>query len=343
MLRFDIHGIIVDVYNESKKLRNYLGEQLDYFLSEIDEESDIRIDFVSHLATPSKLKSIGNLASFGNNKFFIRLHTSRVLLPLHNMGRKIDIKSEVSVPLNKILESIIEPAVYFRLLTKNFVFIHSLAVFFNKTGIIFPAWTHAGKTELLFEFMKKDAHFMSDDWTFVSDSGKIYAYPRPIQIHPHTFRYLSKNSAKFDTNNFVLRIKKLSWKSFISSSEQTRSISIYDAFPNALIRKECNLDIIIHLLRYRGEKILVVEEDPNVIIEKTLSITKYARLHYFLPFYALYKFAFPKKRNPIIETAEEVERKILKKAFRGKPVYSLKIPLIANSRDVCDFLIETIF
>jgi len=67
-----------------------------------------------------------------------------------------------------------------------------------------------------------------------------------------------------------------------------------------------------------------------MIVERTLAITKFARLYDFLPLYALYKFAFPKKRNPIIETAEEVERKILKQAFRGKPAYSLKIPLIAN-------------
>ncbi|MFX0195626.1 MAG: hypothetical protein ACFFCW_05835 [Candidatus Hodarchaeota archaeon] len=343
MLRFNIHGIILDVQNGSKQLRNYLRKELEFFLNEEKKEPDIRIDFISRLALPSKLKSIGNLAEYGNNKFFIRLQASRVLFPFYNIGKKMEIKSEVSIPLNRVLESIIEPAVYFKLLTKNFAFIHSSAVFFRKIGIIFPAWTYAGKTELLFEFMKKGAHFMSDDWTFVSDSGNIFAYPRPIWIYSRNFRYFTEILGKLSSKSFVPKRKKFSLRSSISSLEGAHRISFYDAFPSAPTQMKCNLSIIVHLLRYKGKGISIVREDPDVIVERIISMTKYARMSYFLPFYALYKFAFPKKRNPIIESAEEVERKILQKAFRKKPVYSLKIPIIANPSYVCDILLDTLF
>ena len=341
MLRFDIHGVIVDV---NKQQRNFLWKELEYFLSEENKAPDISIDFVPKILTTSKLKSIGNRAEFENNKFFVRFQGNRVLIPFHKIGKKIKIISEKSVPLNRVfLESIIEPAVYFKLLTKKFAFIHSSAVFFNKTGIIFPAWMHAGKTELLFEFMKKGADFMADDWTFISSSGDIYAYPRPIRIQRHTFHYFFSASGMHYSNQVDPKRTKVPWRSSKSSSKESHSVSLYDAFPNALIRNKCDLDIIVYLIRYKGKEISVAEEDLDVIIERILSITKYARLYDFLPLYNLYKFAFPKKRNPIIETAENVEKSILKKAFKRKSIYSLKIPLIANPSDVCDILLETIF
>ena len=120
MLCFNIHGVKLEINKGSKPLRKYLQRELKFFLSEKSNDPDIMIDFVSHLVTPSELKAIGNLVEFGNNQFYVRLNDSRILFPINNIGKTIKIKSEVSIPLERFLESIIEPTVYYKLLTKNF-------------------------------------------------------------------------------------------------------------------------------------------------------------------------------------------------------------------------------
>ena len=195
MLRFDIHGVNVEIHGENRKLHDFLLEQLGFFSNECFKEPDVTIELVSRLATPSKLKSIGNQVIFGNGIFYAQIEGSKILFPIQNIGRKIKIKVEMSVPLEKLIKCVIEPVFYFKLLKDDFVLIHASAVQYENTGIIFPAWTHAGKTVLLIQFLQRGADFLADDWVFVSASGKIHAYPRPI--------WISAESRVLSFNNFL--------------------------------------------------------------------------------------------------------------------------------------------
>ena len=73
MLRFDIHGVNVEIHGENRRLHDFLLEQLGFFSNNCFKKPDVTIEFVSHIATPPNLKSIGNQAIFGNSTFYAQI------------------------------------------------------------------------------------------------------------------------------------------------------------------------------------------------------------------------------------------------------------------------------
>ena len=46
--------------------------------------------------------------------------------------------------------------------------------------------------------------------------------------------------------------------------------------------------------------------------------------------YEEFRFAFPDRRNPLIEQAAERERELLRRAFSGKPTFAVEHPYPAD-------------
>jgi hypothetical protein len=62
------------------------------------------------------------------------------------------------------------------------VFVHAGAVAWNGRLILLPGSSHAGKTTLVREFLDRGAAYFSDEFAVVDFSGRIHAYPRPLNL-----------------------------------------------------------------------------------------------------------------------------------------------------------------
>jgi len=62
------------------------------------------------------------------------------------------------------------------------VFIHAGVVSWRGRAILLPGATHAGKSTLVTELIKRGADYMSDEYAVVDAEGSVYAYPRPISM-----------------------------------------------------------------------------------------------------------------------------------------------------------------
>lgn len=69
-----------------------------------------------------------------------------------------------------------------RIMERGASLVHASAVSRNRSGYLFPAWAHSGKTNVALNFLMSGYDYMSDDWCFVTKSGHLLGYPRHLSI-----------------------------------------------------------------------------------------------------------------------------------------------------------------
>jgi len=62
------------------------------------------------------------------------------------------------------------------------VFIHAGVVSWRGRAILLPGESHAGKSTLVTELIKRGADYMSDEYAVVDAEASVHAYPRPISM-----------------------------------------------------------------------------------------------------------------------------------------------------------------
>jgi hypothetical protein len=69
------------------------------------------------------------------------------------------------------------------------VFVHAGVVSWRGRGILFPGYSFSGKTTLVAALVRAGALYYSDEYAVLGSDGRVYPYPRPLQIRaPGTHR-----------------------------------------------------------------------------------------------------------------------------------------------------------
>lgn len=82
-----------------------------------------------------------------------------------------------------VFQSILRQA----LIPKGGTILHASAVGLSNKAIIFTAWQHTGKTDLMLYFIKNGATYMSDDHIILLDE-KAYPFPTYLNLFDYNFR-----------------------------------------------------------------------------------------------------------------------------------------------------------
>lgn len=85
-------------------------------------------------------------------------------------------------PMSLVLASIkaLDEAVIHRLVRLRAV--HAGAVIFGNKVLLLPGSTHAGKSSLVAELLRRGATYLSDEYALVDAMGRIHPYPRPLLL-----------------------------------------------------------------------------------------------------------------------------------------------------------------
>jgi hypothetical protein len=78
------------------------------------------------------------------------------------------------------------PVLDWMMIQKGAGMIHAATFAYKGHGVFMPAWGGVGKTSTIAKLSKyDDVAFMGDDWGFVTDSGMMLGYAKPMFMKPH--------------------------------------------------------------------------------------------------------------------------------------------------------------
>ncbi len=60
--------------------------------------------------------------------------------------------------------------------------VHAGAVGWAGRGLLLPGGTHAGKSSLVAELLRRGATYYSDEYALIDGEGRLHAYPRPLLL-----------------------------------------------------------------------------------------------------------------------------------------------------------------
>jgi hypothetical protein len=65
---------------------------------------------------------------------------------------------------------------------KSIFAVHAGAVVIQEQALIIPGTSHAGKSALTAELLRRGATHLSDEYALIDESGRVHAYPRPLLL-----------------------------------------------------------------------------------------------------------------------------------------------------------------
>ncbi|QNI33675.1 hypothetical protein H7849_07035 [Alloacidobacterium dinghuense] len=60
--------------------------------------------------------------------------------------------------------------------------VHAGAVLLGERALLLPGATHAGKSSLVAELLRRGATYFSDEYAFIDSRGYVHPYPRPLLV-----------------------------------------------------------------------------------------------------------------------------------------------------------------
>jgi hypothetical protein len=60
--------------------------------------------------------------------------------------------------------------------------VHAGAVLWGERALLLPGGTHAGKSSLVAELLRRGATYLSDEYALIDSNGLVHAYPRPLLL-----------------------------------------------------------------------------------------------------------------------------------------------------------------
>jgi hypothetical protein len=317
---------------------------------------DVCFRFVERLSLPPEVCFVGEEVAFTPEQFFLRRSRSgeRALacLPMDRLGLggEVVLESGTEPPL---LEEILNLCV----LQRGGLPLHASAFEFAGQGCVVGGWPHGGKTAVLIGMIGAGAKFISDDWTFLhSDGAQVFGQPGPIQVRVRYLRefpeLLSHVPGGGRTRANVLRAgagaARLAGRvpparrpaARVAHALEERQKLRLD--PQALFGAERCLAST----RLNSFILCVASGEPEAVarpmllseaVTRTLASLEYERRK-LRSHYLQFQFAFPDRKNPLLEQAATLEEERLHQSLEGRQLILLQHPPLASPKALAEAL-----
>ncbi|MCG8608740.1 hypothetical protein MJD09_27615 [bacterium] len=343
---FNIHDLVgIRLVNPTPGDVAAVAKQLGPMRRPIAGEPDITIRFERSLQL-NDLRLLGlNSSGFTDDAYYIvynKKAPAKVRIPFEEIGRPCEIVCESGLRAVPLLIAILN----LTLLNKGYVPLHASAFVFKETGILTTGWSKGGKTEAMLSFTHNGGRYVGDEWVILSKDGeKMYGLPEPITTwdwhleHLPNFRQMVK-PGKFRLFRFIRSLEKWSQNPVVRSSPIGKVFR--DAMPALKRQLHVNLspeklfgvngtdlvarpDKVFFVMSHDSPEVTVMRADPQQIAKRMVASLEYEQMP-IKEHYCAFKFAFPDKRNGLIEQSSALQYEILTKALAEKESYELKHP-----------------
>jgi hypothetical protein len=276
---------------------------------------------------------------------------SLISIPFDEVGSRCEIKCTENSGMRRLLIDYVRPALHLSLLTKGAMALHSAAAIHEGKGILFAGWAESGKTEAMLGFLQAGGSFVSDKWTIVrADGSAIHHFPTPITVRDWMIDLIPGLRGRLKRTGLIRARAAEAATSVLKSGGALRRVpgisqaqslaelaGRISVTHNQLFGGDANgrhgwqsastapLDTLVFLLTSSDTSIEVRPVEPEAVAGRLADCALYERRAFF-GLYQRFRYAFPERRNRLVESARDTEAETLTKALFGKQVLAVKAP-----------------
>ncbi len=318
--------IKIKINNPPEKIYNYLIDEF-HFINNVDNKNlttDVEVNFYDEVKINKNnfiVRAPVGYDSEGVYWYDTNNNIARINFNDFDKGKTI---LNVSTNFNEhFLYILILYLISFKALKFNGVFCHASAVNYKNKTLLFPAWRHTGKTNLMLRFLEDGAELISDDGVLMFDDGRIISYSKRIHLLYYNFlRYPSLSEFLDNDMKSLFNLLDINNKSTLVSKETFNVLNklIRVRIKNKLLTnkrhspKFFKCDVIYNLnkkLSYNTHKINPISLEKLAVKASETSIFE---LGHFLTAYNAWSLMESNYSN-ILEDPNKQFNKVFNKAF----------------------------
>jgi hypothetical protein len=351
---FDLHGIVgIRLLDATAADLHKVQRQLGPLRGSLDRDPDISIRFVdSATSRPMTYSGLGE-GGFNDDGFFVLRGRdgvdAKAQMPFDRIGHGIQISCERAMPNVPHLLAIINLIA----LTKGVLPLHASAFAMESTGVLVTGWAKAGKTETLLGCMSQGAHYVGDEWIYLTQDGAMLGLPEPIRLwawHLQQFPDLLQSRPRGD------RLRLAAWSRAASSAAGLSRSSLPGAGlfrkgspiisrqaylqvpPEELFGRDAmdlhgRLDAVVLVLNHESPDIEAVPVTTAEVAGRMAAslVTERAQ---FMEHYQQFRYAFPGLVSDVAEKAHGIETQLLAQVLEGRPAAKVLHPYPCDIREL---------
>ena len=346
---FDIHGVVrIRLIDASPDDLEAVSDLFGCPSKQPLGDPDVTVRFVEDLPVRG-IRFLGHEQhGFTDEGFFLLQEGTRQVkarIPFDQIGGRCEIVCKShhgSLPL-------LLPIVSLNALKRECVPVHASAIVYDGVGILMAGWAHCGKTAALLGFASKGAEYVGEEWVLLNgNSQRMYGLVRPFELSyrhvaglPHVRNAMKLASrCAFHGIGVLNALQKMFCGDRVRGSLVFRSIRRASAAveerlrpavaPSAIFQDRIRtagapVDKIFLFFNHEDQRI-EVEQIAPFDMARRLSLLVQHELTPLLGHDTAYRFAFPRRKNEVIESAAEDSFRLLARAINGKDTYIVRLP-----------------
>lgn len=345
---FDLRGQVgVRLLDAEAGDRLAVARQLGPLERRLERDPDVTIRFVDRVDHGRLTYVAWPDAAFDERRFYLLTGKGRLeaksIVPFESLGVGCEIVCErglAAVPL-------LLPIVGLTALAKGVLPLHASAFVHDGRGVLVTGWAKGGKSETLLAFMTRGARYVGDEWVYLAGDGQMFGVPEPIRLWgwqveqlrslaPRLSRSerwrlrglgaLAGTAGRLAPRRAGGRLGSLARR---GAGLVRRQVSV-QVPPSRLFGPDRLVDVapvdaVVLASSHESDEVRLDPADGREIGQRMLASLAHER-RTLLDAYRQFRFAFPDRRNELIERAPEIEAELIDRALGGRPAAWLRHP-----------------
>lgn len=343
---FDLHGVVgVRLIDASPSDANAVSGQLGLRPHTLDRHPDIIVRFADR-ATNRPLTFVGmDQAGYNQEGFFL----------LHGQGRRQSVTAFPFGSIDDVPEITCEHGsgavphlltlINLACLAKGVLPLHASAFAHGSRSVLVTGWSKGGKTESLLGCMQVGAHYVGDEWVYLTEAGRMFGLPEPIRLWAWQLDQLPEVLV---TRTPAQRAQLAAWRvgsraagtvarrrlplsgvarkvAPILSRQTYLRIPPAELFGESRLDEDAQLDSVVLVESHESPETVVELAAPGEVALRMGASLAEERAA-FMAHYRQFRFAFPEQHSQLVEAAHEREARLLDTLFSQRTAGKVSHP-----------------
>jgi hypothetical protein len=336
---YDLHGLAgIRLIGAGPGDVRVVDRQVGPIRGALRREPDLVVRFVDRLDVGGPVRLLGvDDAGFTDDAFFVlrsrHKARARVRIALEDLGRGGEIVCERGLPAVPLLIA----ALNLTVLGRGGLALHAAAFVHDGRGAVVTGWSRGGKTEALLAFAGHGATYVGDEWVYVEPDGRtMHGIPQPLRVWDWYLRQLPAVQERVDRADRA-RLAALRAAAAATRGRRARRVGVavreqrhVDIAPERLFAPErielsAPFDRLFLVRSWESDDTVASAIDPGEVAARMAASQERERAP-LTRAYEQFRFAFPERRNELLESAPERERALLARVLDGKAAHAVDHP-----------------